>query len=172
VGRATVTATAFAVETVRLPGPEPVSARLHWLEGARVGPQLLVTVKPVAEIVRPAAVTEARLRSVRLGKSSLETLRLGVELSVLITARSAPVPEHWLLVPHVSAVGATSRTMLGRVLLGVAAMGRSKRCVVSDSTSVVREELTALLIGTPPKRSVRSKVDCDVRCRRKLSPVS
>ena len=54
----------------------------------------------MAEIVKPFAVAEPRLRSVKLGRSSLESPRLGAESAVVTAASNAPVPLQLLLAPH------------------------------------------------------------------------
>ena len=84
----------------------------------------------MAEIVKPFAVAEPRLRSVKLGRSSLESPRLGAESAVVTAASNAPVPLQLLLAPHDA--GTTSRSVLVRTPFGAAAKGRSKRCVPSS----------------------------------------
>jgi hypothetical protein len=119
---------AFEDETVMLPGPEPVSAIPHWLEGASTIPQLLIKLNPFTVMASPVTVPEPRFRSVRFGISSVERLRLGADVAVFIVASMAAVPLHWLL--QLPGRGSESCMVLGsKPPLGACTNGRSKRCV-------------------------------------------
>ena len=71
-GMAAVWVVALDACTEIVPGPVPVSRRLHSAPAASALPQLWLSVKPVVVIWRALASTEPRFRSVMVGAVSIE----------------------------------------------------------------------------------------------------